>query len=124
MKDSQLLGDKFKFMNNKNVLINPESATVRKLTPSHSVLVASRSLIERNNSEVKLKPLSHKTNIVVQAPAKDQLDDIITRKKLEMLNDLANGKVNSATLPHSPSSTPNIIPQVESRVIKSPEEPQ
>ena len=35
-----------------------------------------------NRSEVKLKPLSHRVNIIAEAPPESKMDEPVVRKKL------------------------------------------
>ena len=85
VKDTNLLGDKFKLAPNRHVLVNPEAPTLPKFNPQYSVLINTQSnSMERgaNRSEVKLKPLSHRVNIIAEAPPVSKLDEPVVRKKL------------------------------------------
>jgi hypothetical protein len=52
-------------------LVNPESSTVPKFSRKYSVMVRSKEFqTERSHkqSQVKLKPISYQTKIIVDAP--------------------------------------------------------
>ena len=49
-------------------------------------MATRKSEVKRNNSEIKLKPLSHRVNIIAEVPSVEKLDEPVTRKRLAMLN--------------------------------------
>jgi len=107
VKDRELVGDKLKFMDNKNVLINPEAPTLTRFSQKYPVMIHSRaSILSKNNSEIRLQPLSHRTKIIVdepRSPRSPRLEDKLSQRKLIMLHDLTSANASSASLPHAPS---------------------
>jgi len=104
VKDRELVGDKLKFMDNKNVLINPEAPTLTRFSQKYPVMIHSRaSILSKNNSEIRLQPLSHRTKIIVDEPRSPRLEDKLSQRKLIMLHDLTSANASSASLPHAPS---------------------